>query len=174
VKAVHDEPRAKWLPARYRFALGRLAALLMLRAAPAKSRGGPEHLALVVDRDQNAIEAYVLSLVWTATVSSYIAVVLPLLLPVALLVAVPLSAIAMPLLCMLSTLALRDTDHTSLNSIWLLSLLTLFSVYFAMQPSWVRLVAWAFLALVALNLLAAAALWLVRERVRALEARCGV
>jgi hypothetical protein len=176
VKILRDHPEAEWLPSRQRFALTRLLALALLSVAPALSRRASstaDHIALAIDRDQNAIEAYAVSLWWMATSGSYIAVLLPLVLPLALIAGAFLTTAVVPLFCATVSLPLGSGDHRKVNSAALMALLAAASAYFVMQPGWIRLVAWLFFALLAGNAAAAMILWLLRNRVQAVEARCG-
>jgi hypothetical protein len=65
-----EAAEGRWLPSRYRYALFRLTAFLLLRkGAPDGPRSGGVRRVLIIDRDQNAIESYALSLfvvLWSA------------------------------------------------------------------------------------------------------------
>jgi hypothetical protein len=184
VKVVRNCPPARALPSRRRFALTRLLAFLGFlgssgssvdrRGTPRNSEDPEEHIVLAIDPDQTASESYLASTWFTASLACYIAAMLPLMLPVALVVALPLAAIAIPLICMFATLPMPDRDNTRVSSAALFVLLAIASGFFALDRSWVRFVAWLFFAIVIANAIAAAIVWLLRGRVRELEARCGV
>ena len=169
MRVVHDRPEVRPLPSRRRFALTRLIALL----APANDDGGAEHIVLAIDPDQTPAESHLACFWFTATLACYMAVVLPVILPLALVVAVPLAVLSIPVICMLATLPLPDGDNTDVSSAALFIVLAIASAYFALQPSWVRFVAWFSLGVLIANALSAAILWLLRGRMRQLEARCG-
>jgi hypothetical protein len=173
VKVVRDRPEARALPSRRHFALTRLVAL-MFRGTPRNSEEPEEHIVLAIDADQTASESYLAATWFTATLACYIAAALPLVFPIALLAAVPVAMVANVLICMFATFPLPDRDNTRVSSATLFTVLAIASAYFAVQPSWVRFVAWLFFGVVIANVIAAAIVWLLRGRVRELEARCGV
>lgn len=170
MKVVRDRPEARLLPARHHFALARLIAFLLPHRAE-----NPEgvHVALAIDPNQSVIEATIVSAWITITVTCYLAAVLPLNLLVAILVALPLSSLVLQLICEIVGVPLGDGDHTRLNSVMIMLVLAVASAYFVAQPAWVRLVACFYFLVVIANGIAAAILWLLRGRVRELEARCG-
>jgi hypothetical protein len=70
MKAHVEAAEGRWLPSRYRYALFRLTAFLLLRkGAAARSEPPGGRCVLILDRDQNPIESFALSLfvvVWSA------------------------------------------------------------------------------------------------------------
>ena len=164
MRLVRGRAEARWLPSRHRFALFRLFAFLRLRSAQPEPREG---LILVVDRDQSAAEHHSVSLWIVLTVTCYFAVTLfaswplPLALPVSFVVAA--AAVEVPLL-VFGTFA-----PPRVNSFLCMSVFTAAAAYFAMERSWVRFAAWQFLALLALNALAAAIVFLLRGPIARLE-----
>jgi tetrahydromethanopterin S-methyltransferase subunit E len=77
---------------RNRFALPKLIARIARREKPLPA--GVDRVLLADDRDQSAIENYTVCIWFCATVVVYIAAALPLQFPLALLAAIPLTAIA--------------------------------------------------------------------------------
>lgn len=162
---VRGRGEARWLPSRHTFAVFRLFAFLKLRGAKPEPRA---RLALVVDRGQTAIEHHLVSVWVVLTVTCYVAATLfaswplPLALPAALVVAAIL--IQVPVV----GFAMIVPGHR-INARVLMSLLLAAAAYFATQRSWARLAAWQFLAVVALNALASAIVFLLREPIARLE-----
>ncbi|MEA2336532.1 MAG: hypothetical protein QOE82_539, partial [Thermoanaerobaculia bacterium] len=93
MNVVVDRPEARWLPSRHRFALARLIAYVTLRGARGVAEK-PEHLILPIDRDQTAVEMNSIAVWVLATTICYVAAVLPLAWPIALIIAIPLALIA--------------------------------------------------------------------------------
>jgi hypothetical protein len=164
MKVIRDRADARWLPSRHHFALFRLFAFLRMRSAKPEPRPG---LILVVDPDQTAAEHHGISLWIVSTVTCYVAATLfatwpaALALPVAFVVAA--GAIEVPVV--LGGLALPSRG----NSLLLMVLLIAVAAYFATQRTWVRFAAWQFLALIALNAVAAMIVFLLREPIARLE-----
>lgn len=175
MNAVVDHPEARLLPSRHRFALARLIAYVrLLRARPAASR--PEHLILPIDRDQTAAEMNGIAIWIFVTTACYVAAALPLALPIAVLIGIPLAAIAIHLPIVVGGPILRliigDGDHVKIVSVMTMTLLLIASSYFAMSSSWARFTAWFFFAILILNSAAAVIVWLLRNPIRAAEERC--
>src|SRR6476620_7699211 len=96
MNVVVDRPEARLLPSRHRFALARLIAYVRLfRARPAANQ--PEHLILPIDRDQTAAEMNGIAIWVFVTTTCYFAAALPLAFWLAVIVAIPLAAIAIHL-----------------------------------------------------------------------------
>lgn len=175
MNVVVDRPEARWLLSRHRFALARLIAYIRLRGArPAANK--PEHLILPIDRDQTAAEMNGVAIWVFVTTVCYFAALLPLALPVAVILAIPIAAIVIHLPIVLGGPMLRlligDGDHVKIVSVMTMALLLIGSSYFAISPSWARFAAWFFFAILAINSVAAIILWLSRGSVRAVEERC--
>jgi hypothetical protein len=175
VNVVVDHPEARLLPSRHRFALARLIAYVRLRSArPAVSQ--PEHLILPIDRDQTAAEMNGTAIWVFVTTTCYIAAALPLSLPIAVIIAIPLAAIAIHLPIVVGgpilIFVIGDGDHVKIVSAITMGLLLIASSYFAISPEWVRFAAWLFFAILIINSAAAAILWLLRKPIRAAEERC--
>ena len=149
--------------ARHRFALFRLAALLR---TPKPTT--PANVVLFMNRDQNAIDHYAASLWIVLTLTCYLAATLFARWPIAaallvgFLIAATLVQIVVAFLCLIT---MRVAQRQRINSAALMALLIALAAYFARATSWVRFVAWLFLAVVALNALAAAVVFLLRDRI---------
>jgi len=172
---VADRPEARWLPSRHRFALARLIGYLRLRQSKPAAHDS-EHLILSIDRDQTAAEMNLVALWVFVTTACYIAAALPLTLALAIVLAIPLAAIAIHLPIVIGGPLLRlfigDGNHIKIISVTTMSLLLIASSYAATTASWARFVAWLFLAILLINGLAAATLWLLRNAVQEAEERC--
>jgi hypothetical protein len=172
---VADRPEARWLPSRHRFAIARLIGYLRLRRSKPAAPNS-EHLILSIDRDQTAAEMNIVALWVFVTTTCYIAAALPLTLPLAIILAIPLAAIAIHLPIVIGGPLLRlfigDGNHIKIVSVTTMSLLLIASSYVATTASWARVVAWLFFAILLINCLAAAILWLLRDAVQAAEERC--
>jgi hypothetical protein len=150
----------RWLPSRHRFALMKLVAFAL---APRRTAHGPRPTAIyAIDRDQSAIESYGLAILYPTIVACHLAAILPvwaaiLLAPIAIQIPIYISGIfILP----------KWRDNTTAHSRMMMTLLIAASI--ALRSP----VAWAFLALVAANALAAVVMFILRERVRELERRC--
>jgi hypothetical protein len=176
MNVIVNRPEARWLPSRHRFALVQLVAFARLRRGEPQIANAPDHLILPVDRDQSASEAYAVAFWVFVTVAAYLAAILPMPLPLAIIVATPLASIVLHLPIVLGGPALRlllgDNDHVKIVSVGTMFLLTVWSFYVARSDSWARLVAWFFFAVLACNAIAAVILWLLRDEVQAEESRC--
>lgn len=170
-----DRPEARWLPSRHRFALARLIALARLGNARRAGKQ-PDHLILPMDRDQTAAEMHGVAAWIFATTTCYIVVALPFVLPLSIVLAIPLAAIAIHLPIVIGGPILRlligDRNHIKIVSVTTMSLLLTASAYVATTTSWARFVAWLFLAILIINSVTAAVLWLLRKTIQAAEERC--
>jgi hypothetical protein len=175
MNVVIDRPEARWLPSRHHFALARLIALARLGNARPEVKQH-EHLILSIDRDQTAAEMYCVAAWIIATTACYIGVALPFVLPLSIVLAIPLAAMAIHLPIVIGGPLLRlligDGNHIKIVSMTTMSLLLIASAYVATTTTWARFVAWLFLAILIINSAAAAVLWLMRNAVQAAEERC--
>lgn len=135
---------------RNRFALAKLIARVVPKddSTPA----GVDRVVLTADRDQSAIENYTVCIWYCATVVVYVAALLPLQFPIALVAAIPLTAIAIEI-----------PIYAGGNSFVLMLLLFLASAYFASHPGPAFYVAWFSLILFITNSVA-----------RTVNALCGI
>jgi hypothetical protein len=175
VNAITDRPEARWLPSRHRFALSRLIAYAKLRGVRALANDA-EHLILPIDRDQTAAEMNAIAIWMFVTTVCYVAATLPLIWPVAIIVAIPIAAIAIhfPIVVIgpIVRMLIGDGDHIKIISLITMSLLVIASSYVAVSNSWPRYVAWIFFAVLIANGAAAIVVRLLRGRIRAAEERC--
>lgn len=184
MRVVRNRADARWFPSRHNFALFRLAAYLRLRGARPEHRDG----IFVIDRHQSATETWLVMSWVTLTFACYltatlfvdwhIALALPVSLPLAIvLLEVPaiLSALTIaPLFHSLSRAIARDrVNGFRVNGVVIMLLFSAASVYFALHPTWIRFVAWQFLALLALNAVAAVIAFPLRHSIARLEAEVG-
>jgi hypothetical protein len=175
VNVVTDRPEARWLPSRHRFALARLVAYARLQGARAGEKN-VDHLILPIDRDQTAAEMHGVAIWIFVTTVCYVAAVLPLIVPAAIAVAIPIAAIALhfPIVVIgpIVRMLIGDGDHIKIISVITMALLVMASAYVAMSSSWSRYVAWLFFAVLVVNGAASVVVWLLRGGVRAAEERC--
>jgi hypothetical protein len=170
MKVVRGIEEARWLPSRHRFALFRLAGYVRLRFN--RSRRVHDDFVLAIDRDQSAFENFGIAAWATLTVACYFAGDLlarwPL--PLALLASVPLAMMALNIpLCTFGALR-PNRNNIRLNSAINMLLLIAAALNYARAESWVRFAAWQFLALVALNAVAAVIVSMLRGAIARLEA----
>jgi hypothetical protein len=175
VNAVADRPEARWLPSRHRFAVTRVIAYWNLRAARQSAKQA-DHLVLPIDRDQTAAEMNAIAAWIFVTTVCYVAAMLPMVWPAAIVVALPIAAIVLqfPIVVIgpIVRMLIGDGDHIKIISVITMSLLVIASSYVATTMSWARYVAWFFFAAMIVNAAAAAVVWLLRGRIRAAEERC--
>lgn len=171
---VIDRPEVRWLPSRHRFALARLIAFARLGNKRAVKQA--EHLLLPIDRDQTAAEMNCVAAWVFVTTTCYIGAALPFVLPLSIVLAIPLAAIAIHLPIVIGGPILRaligDGNHIKIVSVTTMSLLLIASAWVATTPTWTRFVAWLFLAILIINSVAAIVLWLLRKPIQAAEERC--
>lgn len=177
MRVVSGRSDARWLPSRFNFAIFRLFAFLRMRI----TKPEPRDVALVLDRNQSAIETYTIS-AWTVlTVCCYVAETLlaswPL--PLAFLAAIPIVNVAfeIPIILVGTTILRGDRDNLEKQSGMLMIVLTALSLCIALAErfahSWVRFAAWQFLAVVALNGIAAMFVFLLRGAIAEMESAVG-
>lgn len=178
MKLVRGRADARFFPSRHNLALFRLAAYLFLRRARPERRD----VILIIDRHQSATETWLVMSWLTLTFACYLAATffVDWHLAVALLVSLPLAIAFLEIPAILSALtiapALRSitrsrADGIRTNSIAVMLLFSAASAYFARHPTWIRFVAWQFLALLALNAVAAVIAFPLRHSMARLEAQ---
>jgi hypothetical protein len=136
---ISDNPAARRLPSRHQFALARLVASLMQRfVAPPKMN--VDHLLLAVDREQDAVENYTVSVWFWLSAACYLAAVLPLHPVLAIVIAIPLAAfvVQIPL-------------YLGATRMILMFLFFCVSAYFATAAGPLHYVAWFSLAVFVTN-----------------------
>ncbi|HWS71271.1 MAG TPA: hypothetical protein VN605_04125, partial [Thermoanaerobaculia bacterium] len=168
IVAIRNHPEARWLPSRHRLALFRLYALLRLMTA--KPQQTDVEFVLPIDRDQSAHEQYTVALWIYVTAVAYVAALLPLITPVAIIVAMPIAAVALHVPLLLAGIALpRWTPYEWLHAKVLMTVLGALSLWFVQHDQWPRFIAWFFLGALALNGFAAVIVFALRGMVRRIE-----
>lgn len=177
MKVVRSRAEARWLPSRHHFAIFRLAAFLRLWHA----RPRPSELLLAVESHQSTAESMITGFWYFTTSACFIASWLP---DWPALITAPLSfGIAViafhPIFIgfglTLSPLWRRLTrskidDNADLNGALCMIVLGLVAAAYLDHASWLHFVAWQFFVVLAMNASAAALMFLLRDRVRAVEA----
>lgn len=181
VRVVHGRADARWLPARFNFALFRLFALLRVKT----SRPEPRDVALVVDRHQSVVEYFTVSAWIFLTVACWIAPVFPKGWPlvVSVLVALPLANLALQApIAVVGTMLVplwnvvtrrRVRDPMRVQSVAQMTILIVVAAALTRTGTWARLAAWQFLAVVALNAIASAIVFLMRRPMEEAERAVG-
>jgi len=177
MRLIEGRAAMRWFPSRYNFALFRLFAFLRLRSA---TLDGPRDRIFFIDRHQSR-ESYIVGLWIVITMTCYFASMMQsrITLPIALLIALPLAFCTVQVLtvgCGLTVAPLvrflarkPGQNNIRINSTAIMTMLTAVAAYFAMQRTWVRFAAWQFLALIALNAVAAALVSLLGGEISRLE-----
>jgi hypothetical protein len=169
VKFVRGRADARWLPSRHHFALFRLAAFLRLQ------RARPEHrdVIMVIDRHQSTTETWMVTCWLTVTLACYLAVTLLAgwHVAIALATALPLAFVLLEVPAIVSALIVAPLAQNGIrvNGVAVMLLFTAASAYFATRPTWIRFIAWQFLALLALNAVAAVIAFALRGAIAQLE-----
>ena len=180
MRLVRGRAEARWFPSRHNFALFRLAAFLRLRHASPE----PRNVILVVDRHQSATETWLVMSWVTVTLACYLAVTVfaGWNVAIALLLSLPLAIAVLEVPAIVSAMAIapvwrafrgKNADGIHVNGIVVMLLFVVASAFFATHPTWVRFVAWQFLALMALNGIAAVVVFSLRDSIARLEATVG-
>lgn len=176
MRAVRNRADARWFPSRHNFALFRLAAYLRLRRARPEHRDG----FFVIDRHQSATETWLVMSWVTLTFACYLATTLFVdwHIALALLISLPLAVVLLEVPAILSALTIAPLFRSigigfRVNGVVIMLLFSAASAYFALHPTWIRFVAWQFLALLALNAIAAVIAFPLRHSMARLEAEVG-
>lgn len=172
MKVVRGRADARWLPSRYNFAIFRLYAFVRMRTAKAE----PADVAMVIDRHQSAAENFTVGAWTTLTLAAYVAAVLSRswALPLAILAAIPMAILLLQFtIVIVGVLLIRRENNLRVNSVVLMVLLTGAAAYFARSESWVRYAAWQFLAVLAINAVAAVAVRMMRGAIAETESAVG-
>jgi hypothetical protein len=94
----------------------------------------------------------------------------------ALPVSLPLAVVLLEVPAIVSALTIAPlfrTNGSRINGVVIMLLFSAASAYFAQHPTWIRFVAWQFLALLALNAIAALIAFSLRHSMARLEAQVG-
>jgi hypothetical protein len=181
MKLLHGCAEMRWMPSRHYFALFRLIGWLRLRHIRIS---GERDRVISVHPDQSGVEVYGTAFWALLTVTCYLAPMLsPLPLPLALGAALPLAWSALQIAMLFAGLVVAPAvrllarrpgeNNLRINSFTVMSLLAAASSWVATERTWARFAAWQFLALVALNAMAAAVMFLLRDEVARLESFLG-
>lgn len=182
MNAVRDRADARWLPSRFDFALFRLFAYFRLRTMKPEPQAG---LVLAIDRHQSTIENCLISIwVWvviSAFLASIISPTLPLgaacviALPAAgALVSVEIVVVGMAIPVVRKVLRLSDQSDVGVNSVLVGAMAVASAVLLTMGSSPLRYIGAAYLVLLATNVVASIAVFLMKSRFAALERGYGL
>lgn len=181
MRVVRGLREARFLPSRHHSALFRLFAFLRLRNAKSE----PCDCVMVIDRHQSAVENHTVAIWATLTTAGYLATELSKVMPsvaafliapllAAFVIEVPLVTIGMVIVPMWNALTGSNvSNNIRMNSGIYMVLMIGAAIHYANARTWVRFVAWQFLAVVALNAIAAVVLFLLRGQIERLEAKFG-
>lgn len=179
---IANRPAARWLPSRSHLAAFRLIGFLLSRHA---CDDAPRPGILAVNPAQNTVENYLVAIFTAATMTWYLAlalerlVVLPAAIIIAALIAplvvqIPLYFTGGALLPLWRRVTGRSgANNLRFNSLLLMTILFALAAFFAFRSGWTRYLAIVWLAAGCLNAIAAIVMFLLRDRVRELEKRCG-
>ena len=169
MRLVRGRADARWLPSRHNFALFRLGAFFRLRRAEPEHRDG----IMVIDRQQSATEPWLVMCWLIATLACYLAVTLFAQWHVAIAIAtsLPLAFALLEVPAVISALTIAPFTQNGIraNGFAVMLSFTAASVHFATRPTWIRFVAWQFLALLALNAIASVIVFALRDAIARLE-----
>jgi hypothetical protein len=173
VRVVRD-CNARWLPSRHRSALAKLIAFVLFTSS-AKAPASRDTV-YAIDRDQSALEQFSTSVWLMLTLIVDIAVLLPLRPWLAAIVAVLAAPwlVQIPMYVCGTIVTLPGSANQSVNSAATILAIAILSAIVATRPGPARYVSWLFFGLLALNAVAWVIVRLLRARIGALEARCGV
>jgi hypothetical protein len=180
VRIVRGRADARWLPSRHNSALFRLLAYTRLRRAQPEQRD----VILVIDRYQSAMETWIVTSWMTLTFACYLAafVFADWHVALALAVSIPLAIMLLEVPAIVSSLVIAPVwnaitrhrgDSIRVNAFVLMVLFSGASAYFAMHRTWIRFVAWQFLAVLVLDGIAAVIVFTLRDSIATLEAKVG-
>jgi hypothetical protein len=142
---------------RHNFALARLLALVMKLGTASAPPLSVDRVILANDRHQSAAENYTAAAGYLALVACFLAAFIPLFaaVPLALVVIeIPIYAFALPF------------GNRRLTSIGYMLCGAAMAWYLVLQPKWFRFAGYTFFAVIALNAIAFAILWLLRKCVK--------
>jgi hypothetical protein len=179
LKIVRDRRDARWLPSRFHFALFRLYAYARLRAAKAEPVRG---LILAVDREQSASENFLVAASVVLAATAYFAALFEESMSpaAAYLAGFPAAILTIQAVIavggLVVTIVLRAGVQAAAKviSAFLMLVMVVAGVIVATGDSSARYIAVGFLALVALNAIAAVLVFLLRNRIAGEERRHGV
>ena len=182
MRVVRNRRDARWLPSRFHFALFRFFAYLRLRTARPEPAPG---LVMAVERHQSASENYLVAICVFIVATSFVVTLLNLTmsLPAAWVIAVPATAIIIPLsvpflayviMPIVRKIVPFRADNLAANSVVIMSITIGAAIFVLLSRSPLRYVAGTFLLLVALNAAAAALMFFLRDSIAGAERQMGV
>lgn len=168
---IRNRADARWLPARFNFALPRLIAFAICRTRRPRPKPG---LVLAIDRNQSAVENYVVAVWFYLSSVAYLFAALRLAMPrsAAAAIAIPAAAFLILLFTFLSAIgthAWREQNHIRMNAVVLMVTMVVISAFAVSTAHWTRFVGVVALTLFAANAIAAIIVWLLQSRFAALE-----
>jgi hypothetical protein len=178
VNAVRDRADARWLPSRFDFALFRLFAYFRLKTTKPEPKPG---LVLAIERHQSAIENYLIAICVWFVIAAFLASILASTLPLsaACLIALPAAGVLVSVEIVVMGVAvgplvrklfrLSDEAGVAVNSIVTGAFAFLCAVLLATGNSPLRPIGFAYLFLLAANVIASIVVFLMRGRFAALE-----
>lgn len=178
MKIVRGRGDARLLPSRYNFALVRLVAYFRVRRARREER----NVVLMINRHQSNGETFLVMIWLMLTLACFFdgfwfassVSMLPLAFlsgAIVMNVATVASGASIPPLW--NAVTRRRTPASKVNSFVMMSLWFVLAALCATRGTWVRFAAWQFFAIAALDFVAAAIMFLLRESVERLEANFG-
>jgi hypothetical protein len=179
VRFVRGHGEVRRFPSRHDHGLFRLVSYLRLGNVKHEPHDG----ILIIERQQSNLETWTVGVWIMLTVTGYVASLLPAWpLPLALLAAVPLALLGVQVFLVLAgvtivpawnAIARAGTRPAHVNNVFFILTMIGASLYFATRTTWVRFVAWQFLAVLVLNALSAGIVFLLRDSIAQLEASIG-
>lgn len=177
MKVVRSRAEARWLPSRHHFAIFRLAAFLRLWHA--RPRTGD--VLLAVERHQSTAESMITGFWYFGTATCYIAswlpdwpalITIPASFAIAVMVFQPMFiSFGLTISPLLRKLTRSTTDdNADLNAVLCMIVLGIISAAYLDDTSWLHFVSWQFFIVLATNACAAVVMFLLRNRVKAIEA----
>ena len=180
---VRGRTDVRWAPARFNYAISRL---VVLAVAPFIAPKEDPNAVLIVDRNQNSVESWFVSVWVVATLTAYFDVLLQRIMPAtaavipAILLALAMTQVAF----VLSGLAFApiahrlvptgDRDNTRVTSAFLFVELAVPAAWMATLPHWPHFVGFFYFAVIGANALAAIPARLLGRRIAELKRMRGV
>lgn len=176
MRAVRNRADARWAPSRFNFALFRLGVLIIGSRMPVQHSAGE---VLVIDRNQNSVESYAVSVWLVASLSAYTQslMVRPIGWIAATLLSVPIVLALLQVIVVAGgfvVLPAPGRDHTPFNGALLMTAFAALSAWIASTSLWSRYVGMLFLIIVATNAAAAVVIRLLGAQVAAADRARGV
>ncbi|HYO79471.1 MAG TPA: hypothetical protein VE010_23595 [Thermoanaerobaculia bacterium] len=174
MRIVRGNAAARFMPSRHNFAIFKLVAYLRLRGARPEAWDG----IMVVDRQQSNVETWLVTIWLTVMGGCFTAAAFAIPLTFAIVLALlGIQAVAVASGVVIAPLwkavVRSETSPMKVNAIVVMSLLTAAAMYTATRPTWARFAGWHFLSMLALNAVAAAIVFFLRNVIAQLESSVG-